>query len=79
MGLVRTGYLLEGWELDLLDKGRVLGEGSLIDRSPHAEYLLAHKVGYSTRRDDLQGAMYIREGSSVHDVPRSVRCDHTSY
>lgn len=78
-GLVRTGYLLEGWELGLLGKGMVLDEGNLIDRSHHAECLLAHKVDYSTRRGDLQGAMYIREDSSAHDVPRNVRCGRTSY
>lgn len=65
-------YLLVGWELDLLDGG------NLIDHSHHVGCLLVHRVGCSTRRDDLQGAMYIRGDNSVYDVPRNVRCDRTS-
>lgn len=52
--------------------------GNWIGRSHHAGCRLAHKVGYSTRRDDLQGVMYIRSDSFAYNAPRNVRCDRTN-
>lgn len=81
------GYLNSEWERDHLGREKQQGvAGSLLGRSRRVECPLARKVDCSRRRDDLRGAMYIREdshvvllSSSAGSVPRSAHCGRTSY